>query len=88
MEGESIIGFIAMADNYLAAIFVKTDLQGLGIGKKLLNFVKNKRESIQLKVYKKNTDSVNFYKRQGFKILSENIEKSTNEIELSMEWTK
>ena len=57
-----IAGFIAMVENHLAAIFVKTDLQGQGIGKTLLNYVKDKRETIQLKVYKKNTKSVEFYK--------------------------
>lgn len=69
MEGESIAGFIAMAENYLAAIFVKIDLQGLGIGKKLLNFVKNKREAIQLKVYKKIQIVLTFIKDKDLRFL-------------------
>lgn len=84
----NIIGFIAMAENYLAAIFVKNNMQGNGVGKNLLNYIKERRETIQLKVYKKNYNSVNFYKRQGFKILSENMEEVTNEVELLMEWSK
>ncbi|NOQ27249.1 MAG: N-acetyltransferase [Bacteroidales bacterium] len=86
IKDRKILGFISMADNYLAAIFVQTNMQGLGIGKKLLNYIKDKRETIQLKVYKKNTDSVQFYKRQDFKVLTEEVDKSTNEIELLMEW--
>ena len=86
--GGDIVGFIAMADNYLAAIFVQTNMQGYGIGKKLLNYIKERRETIQLKVYKKNSKSVQFYKNQDFKILSENKEENTNEIECLMEWNK
>lgn len=86
-EGD-IVGFISMVGNYLAAIFVQTNMQGYGIGKKLLNYVKERRATIQLKVYKENTNSVNFYKKQNFKILSENEEENTNEIELLMEWNK
>jgi len=84
----NIIGFIAIAENYLAAIFVKNNMQGNGVGKNLLNYIKERRETIQLKVYKKNSRSVNFYKSQGFKLLSENIEEIVNEVELVMEWSK
>jgi putative acetyltransferase len=88
IEAGNVIGFIAMADNYLAAIFVKDNMQGNGVGKNLLNYIKERRETIQLKVYKKNSNSINFYKSQGFKLLSENMEEITNEIELLMEWSK
>lgn len=84
----NIVGFVSMVDNYLAAIFVQTNMQGYGIGKKLLNYIKERRSTIQLKVYKKNTNSVHFYKKQDFKILSENKELVTNEIEFLMEWNK
>jgi len=83
-----IVGFISMADNYLAALFVKTEMQGNGIGKKLLNYIKERRETIQLKVYKKNAGSVQFYEMQDFKTLSESNDENTNEIEFLMEWNK
>ncbi|WP_282037367.1 GNAT family N-acetyltransferase [Saccharicrinis aurantiacus] len=85
---EKIVGFVAMVDNYLAAIFVQTNMQGSGIGKNLLDFIKSKRETIQLKVYKNNSTGIQFYKHQGFSILSESIEESTNEVEYHMEWKK
>lgn len=88
VKDEKIAGFIAMAENFLAAIFVDNKSQGIGIGKKLLNFIKEKRTEIQLKVYKKNTQTVEFYKSQGFKILSENKEEETGENEFLMEWKK
>lgn len=88
VEGESIVGFITMVDNYLAAIFVQVSMLECGIGTKLLDFIKDKREKIQLAVYKKNFKSINFYKKHDFKTLSENLDKNTNEIELLMEWNK
>ncbi|TRX72688.1 GNAT family N-acetyltransferase [Carboxylicivirga sp. M1479] len=88
LNEEEIVGFVAMVEDYLAAIFVQTNMQGSGIGKKLLDFIKSKREAIQLKVYKNNFKSIQFYKQQGFSVLSESIEESTNEIEYYMEWKK
>ena len=83
-----IVGFIAIAENYLAALFVKSDRKRSGIGKQLLEFIKNQRETIQLKTYKKNSNSIQFYLSQGFRVLKEGIDKETNEQELSMEWNK
>ena len=60
-----ITGFVAMVDNYLAAIFVKSTEQGKGIGHQLLNYAKSLRELIQLKVYKKNIIAVQFYKKMA-----------------------
>ncbi|WP_028857594.1 GNAT family N-acetyltransferase [Psychrilyobacter atlanticus] len=88
VEEENIIGFITMVDNYLAAIFIQINMLECGIGTKLLNFIKNKKEAIQLAVYKKNSKSINFYKKHGFQVLSENLDKNTNEIELLMEWNR
>jgi putative acetyltransferase len=88
VERDEITGFLSMADNYLAAVFVRKKSQGSGIGKKLLTHVKKKRLTIDLKVYKKNVDSVGFYKNQGFKIVSESKEESTGEIEIAMKWNR
>ena len=85
---DEIVGFVAMADNFLAALFVQTIMQGQGIGNNLLCYIKERRETIQLKVYKKNSNSIQFYKKQGFDILSDEIDNNTNEIEYLMEWKK
>lgn len=87
IENGKIAGFVAMTENFLAAIFVENQIQGKGIGKRLLNFVKNTRTLIQLKVYKKNTKTIEFYKSQGFKVISDNKEEKTGEYEFLMEWS-
>lgn len=86
VDDDRIYGFIAMVEDYLAAIFVSNEMQGNGIGKKLLNFIKEKRTTIQLRVYKKNSKSVAFYKSQDFSIISENRDEETGEAEFAMEW--
>lgn len=81
-------GFIGLTDNYIAGIFVKEDKQSKGIGKQLLNYVKNIKPNISLSVYQKNTKAVRFYKREQFKIVSENVDDINNEKEFIMEWNK
>lgn len=81
-----IIGFISLVDDYLAAIFVKPDTQGKGIGTALINHAKGIRETLQLKVFVKNKLSVEFYKKNGFKIKSDTTDSATGEKEFTMEW--
>jgi len=83
-----IDGFIGLTDNYIAGIFVKEDKQSKGIGKQLLNYVKNIKPNISLNVYQKNTKAVRFYKHEQFKIVSENVDDINNEKEFIMEWNK
>ena len=85
---KEVIGFVSMVDDYLAALFIDGNHQGYGYGKKLLNFVKEQRNSIQLKVYKKNENAVNFYLKNGFVLNEELINEPTAEEELLMEWSK
>lgn len=83
-----IIGFISMVDDYLAALFIDVACQNEGAGKKLLDFEKEQRNIIQLKVYKENSSAVRFYKNNGFIIKKELTDEQTNEQEYMMEWTR
>ncbi|SDM29406.1 GNAT family N-acetyltransferase [Sediminibacillus halophilus] len=85
---KGIVGFLSMMDNYMAALFIDVRHQGGGYGKGLLNFIKRQRESIQLKVYKKNKKAVDFYLKNGFVIKEETLDEQTSEEEFLMEWEK
>ena len=85
---ENIVGFIGLNENYIEGLFVNTDNQCNGIGTSLLNKVKENRNSLSLNVYKKNISAINFYKKNDFKITSEDIDEKTNEIEYIMTWNK
>jgi len=83
-----VVGFVSMVDDYLAALFIDVKHQGEGYGKRLLNFIKERRENIQLKVYKKNMNAVNFYVMNGFVIKEKLIDEQTAEEEFLMEWER
>lgn len=85
---EKIIGFIGLDNNYIEGIFVDTNNQCNGIGTILLNKVKENRDNLTLSVYKKNINAISFYKKNGFIVENESIDKNTNEMEYTMTWKR
>lgn len=83
-----IAGFIGLTDNYIEGIFIKETVRSKGIGRQLLNYVKDIKSNMSLSVYQKNERAAKFYQRESFVIRSENIDKQTNEKELIMSWSK
>ena len=62
IENDEIKGFISiLGDEYIGALFVRNDCQREGIGKRLLNYVKEKNNKLTLNVYEKNVDATLFY---------------------------
>ena len=59
-----------------------------GIGKALLDIVKEKKAELALHAYQKNEKAVRFYLREGFRIRREMIDEDTREEEYLMEWSK
>ena len=87
-DTHQIIGFIGLTDNYIAGIFVKEAAQSKGIGKQLLNYVKEFKLVLSLSVYQKNIRAISFYQREKFTIQSENMDDCTKEKEFIMDWSK
>lgn len=85
-NGKTVQGFIGLENDYIAGIFVSDEVQSQGIGKLLLDYVKNRKETLRLNVYQKNTRAIQFYQREGFKILFENLDKDSGEKEYIMTW--
>ena len=83
-----INGFIGLMDNYIAGIFVNKNNQSRGIGKQLLDYVKEIEETLNLSVYQKNIRAISFYQREQFIIQSEHIDNDNNEKEFIMIWSK
>ena len=81
-----IQGFIGLNDEYIEGIFVSDEVQSQGIGKILLNSVKNKRNELRLNVYQKNTRAISFYQREGFEIQRSGLDDATGEKEYTMVW--
>jgi len=88
VHNDSVVGFIAMVDNYLAALFIDPSRQGSGYGKLLLNYVKSTRDAITLNVFARNEKATAFYRKQGFSITSKQIDEPTGELEYVMTWQR
>ena len=85
-DDKMIQGFIGVSDEYIEGIFVSDEMQSRGIGKILLDYIKDKKDKLQLKVYQKNVRAMSFYQREGFTIQSEEMDEFTREKEYVMNW--
>lgn len=81
-----IEGFVGLDQEYIAGIFVRKEARSGGIGKALLDFVKEKKQELTLNVYRKDERAVRFYEREGFQIIDRTVDKSTDEKEYLMKW--
>lgn len=89
IDNNEILGFSGMTGgSYLAGIFVLSSHRGKGIGKQMIDFLKNKYDDIQLSVYEKNKGAVSFYLREGFNIDESSVDEETGEMESLMSWSK
>ena len=85
-NGKNIQGFIGLSGEYIEGIFVSGEAQSQGIGKLLLNFVKDRRTKLCLNVYQKNPQAIHFYQREGFQIQCERLDGATGEKDYVMIW--
>ena len=86
-DNKIIQGFVGVRDEYIEGIFVSGKLQSHGIGKALLDYIKDKKARLQLNVYQKNVRAMSFYQREGFTIQREQRDEFTGEKEYVMEWS-
>lgn len=84
---KKIQGFIGCNQGYIAGIFILEGQQSKGIRKQLLNTIKKVYPKVRLKVYSLNQKAVSFYLREGFEIIKQETDKSTNQKEYIMEWS-
>ena len=87
-EADRILAYIAVDDNdNIFDIQVKPEIQREGIGKLLLEKVKKEHNSLFINVFEKNFGGVLFFKTAGFKKISEDIDKATEEKVYRMQWS-
>lgn len=87
-ENGAIRGFLGMQENYVAGIFVKRDFRATGIGKGLMEMVKQDHEELEVSVYEKNSAALRFYLREGFEKEHVSREEETGEIEFLLKWSR
>ena len=88
IEQESlVIGFIALLDNEIGAIFVKSEFHGTGAGRALMDKAKTLRNGLEVEVFKDNSIGRKFYSSCGFETMKEMIHEQTGNIILRMKFT-
>ncbi len=87
-DGE-IQGFVNIINNCeITAIVTKEDSLKQGIGRKLINYCKEKKENLNIKVYENNVAGVVFILRMEFKNIGVHIDEKTAEKEYILEWRR
>lgn len=87
-KDQKIQGFIGANGEHIEGIFVSDEMQSQGIGKLLLDYVKDKKHKLSLNVYQKNARAMHFYQREGFEIQRENFDQAAEEKEYVMVWSQ
>ena len=87
-QDKKIQGFVGMMDDYLAGIFVDKKCRSMGIGKELLECVKENYPVFTLNVYQKNQRAVDFYLREGLSVVSKGFDEDTAEADYTMAWNQ
>jgi len=72
-----VIGFIALMDDEIGAIFVKSEFHGTGAGRALMDKAKTLRNNLEVEVFEKNSIGRKFYSKCGFKIMKKMIHEQT-----------
>lgn len=82
-----IKGFISVIEGtFIGALFVDIKVQGTGMGKALMDYVKERYKKLTLAVYKDNIKAYKFYKNQGFNEILEQINEDSGYKEVVMEY--
>ena len=88
-ESTKILAFIVFdADGRVLNIQVKPEIQREGIGKLLLEKIKNENSNLCVKVFEKNINAILFFKAMGFRKTGENLDDTTNENVYDMKWNQ
>lgn len=87
-ENEVIRGFLGIQGTYVAGVFVKRDFRAMGIGRCLMETVKQDHVQLEVSVYERNSAALRFYLREGFKKVHVSREEETGEIEFLLRWSR
>lgn len=87
-KDKKIQGFIGLSGEYIEGIFVSDEMQSQGIGKLLLDYIKNKKSELFLNVYQKNVRAISFYQREEFVVQCDGFDEAAGEKDCTMVWRK
>ena len=80
--------FIGLNEDFIEGIFVRDNVRSRGVGRELLDYVKDRRNQLMLGVYQKNLRAIRFYQREEFFVRQEGVDGNTGEKEYTMLWRR
>ena len=83
-ENGNLLGFISLIEDYIGALFVTSASQGKGVGTRLIEQAKQAYEHLKVGVYAKNMKAREFYSKNGFAAVSEEVQPETGEIVINL----
>jgi putative acetyltransferase len=83
-QNGELLGFISLLGEYIGGLFVTPTKQRLGIGTKLLEQAKQVQRQLNVGVYSRNKGARQFYMKNGFTNVSEEVQPETGEIVIKM----
>ena len=85
-EAGEVIGFAGCSEGHVDGMFVRADHRSRGIGKQLLDHVKEDNGTITLQVYLQNPRAMQFYTREGFEHVGSGMDAETFRPQTTMMW--
>ena len=79
-----VTGFVGVDEGYIQGLFVDKEYRGQGIGTKLLRYVSELYEKIELDVFENNYGAVCFYENKHFMKIDEQVNEDIGEVEYHM----
>jgi putative acetyltransferase len=83
-----VIGFIGMMGNEIGGLFVLPNHHSKGVGRHLVEFIRESHEELEVEVFRKNKIGRSFYDKYGFKIFKEFIHEESGQEVLRMKLTR
>lgn len=85
--GGKVVGFIALIESEVGAIFLAPHLHGQGIGREMMDFAIERKVSVSLDVFKENKIGRRFYDRYGFVESKEYLHEDSGQMTITMMFT-
>ncbi|GMK37060.1 hypothetical protein PCCS19_01130 [Paenibacillus sp. CCS19] len=88
-SGKQVLGILACNENWVNQLYVHTQYQGRGIGKKLLDLAKQQSQGcLFLYTFEVNKKAQAFYERNGFTIVGRGNANEEQLEDIKYEWTQ
>lgn len=81
-------GFAGLSGEMLEGLFIREGCRSMGIGKALLDRLKEMNQSLSLRVYRENGRAARFYQREGFYVQAVEKDPETGRYEFLMRWSR